>query len=496
MIIDAAELTDETTLEADLCIVGSGPAGMSVACQFLDSSARVLLLEAGGDSRTEQSQDFYRGSLSGLDYPPFGLEGSRLRYFGGTSNHWNGFSAPLDQFDLQKRNWFPYSGWPISWESIDAYYEEAGALLELGEPPHANFALSSWTGKGFDLLQVEEDAITAKLWKFSTPVRFAKKYGETLRSSRNVQVYYNAAVTDIVLFDAHRSVATLTVTLPDRRLCRVRAKQYVLALGGMETPRLLLNCDRQIPAGVGNETGNVGRFFCEHPHLDVGVLHLNDRYAQSRIYYRRKRFNTPLWGYLQLSEELRNQAGLLNGVFRLHGNNALSPTDADFMRHLPALQENKRRKAAKQRTARLVLMAEQAPAPDCRITLNAERDRFGMRRINLHWKLGDLDRYSIEKSVELLGRKIGQNGLGRLQVLPDMLSNPAAKLRGGNHHMGTIRMGDSPQHSVVDANCRVHGLDNLYVAGSGVFPTAGCNNPTYSIVALALRLADHLKQRL
>jgi choline dehydrogenase-like flavoprotein len=469
---------------------------MSVASRFLDSSTRVILLEAGGESRTEQSQDVYRGSLSGLDYPPFGLEGSRQRFFGGTSNHWNGFSAPFDRFDLQKRDWLPYSGWPISWESINAYHEEAGALLELGEPPHADFSLSSWTGEGFSLLQVDEAAITAKLWKFSTPVRFAEKFGETLRSSRNVRVCLNAAVTDIVLFDSHRSVAELAVSLPYRRFCRVRAKQYVLALGGMETPRLLLNSDRQIPAGVGNESGSVGRFFCEHPHLDIGLLHLNDRHAQSHIYYQRKRFNTPLWGYLQLSEQLRNQAGLLNGVFRLHGNKALSPADAEFMRHLPALQDKARRQSAKQRTASLVLMAEQAPDPDCRITLNGEKDRFGMRRINLHWQLGELDRYSIEKSVELLGRKIGQNGLGRLQVFPELLNNPSAKLRGGNHHMGTTRMGESPRHSVVDGNCRVHGLDNLYVAGSGVFSTAGCNNPTYSIVALSLRLADHLKRRL
>jgi choline dehydrogenase-like flavoprotein len=142
----------------------------------------------------------------------------------------------------------------------------------------------------------------------------------------------------------------------------------------------------------------------------------------------------------------------------------------------------------------VVTRIDPVPNPDSRVTLADERDAVGMRKIRLDWRLSDLDRYSVARTMQLLAAQLGQAGLGRVRITFDADAPQwPADLAGGWHHMGTTRMSDDPRRGVVDRDCRVHGTTNLYVAGSSVFPTSGSGTPTMLIVALALRLADHLQ---
>ena len=202
-----------------------------------------------------------------------------------------------------------------------------------------------------------------------------------------------------------------------------------------------------------------------------------------------------LAGYLTVSDAVQREEQLLGFCSFLAEEAPLPDFEgalADVVRQMDAPQEDPARRA-------IFFMneLEQAPNPASRVRLIEQRDALGMPRVQLEWRLSGLDKRSIRRAHELLARELGRAGLGRLQL---MLSEDEHRwppeLGGGRHHMGTTRMHRDPARGVVDPDCRVHGVGNLYVAGSSVFPTVGAANPTLTIVALALRLADHLVEQL
>jgi choline dehydrogenase-like flavoprotein len=519
MIVDLTGYDGPEEMSCDLCIAGSGAAGLAIAAEFLGKPTKVLVLEGGGLEFTGESQDLYVGQAIGMPYQD--LDVARLRYFGGSTNHWEGMCQPLEPLDFEQRAWVPHSGWPIGIADLAPYLQRATAVLEVGD---AQFDPDQAPPPSGSYLPFDPELIVTRLWALSPPVRLGEKYHDALAASDNVDVLLHAHLTGIALHDDLRATRAFTVTTEDGRRLEVRAGTFVLALGALENARLLLNSNRQIPPGVGNENDLVGRFFLEHPHVDTGQLVVDDPAAFEATYGRFERPGaSPIWPGMALAPAAQVEHGRLGcristwpvpAYAAEPGYQALRDLPASLMeRDFAAAADHVRRivtnfggtsRSIYQRLTgtagvgyfHLLTMAEQSPDPESRVLLSDQTDRLGLRRIALDWRLSAFDKDSIRLAHELLAREVGRLGVGRLHLaewLQDESDAWDASLRGGNHHMGTTRMADDPRQGVVDRNCRVHRLANLYIAGSSVYPTGGAVNPTLTIVQLALRLADHLE---
>lgn len=278
-----------------------------------------------------------------------------------------------------------------------------------------------------------------------------------------------------------------------RRL-EASAGLFVLATGGIENARLLLASDATQRNGLGNDRDLVGRYFMEHPEGTVGVAMLTGRLDVADQFAPRDR---RIFG-VSLSPRIRAQEQLLNAIIELEFGETYRPESAlggtplaieDAVHRLDHLAS----RAPTQSTYSLcIARAEQAPNRASRVTLLGERDALGVRRSRVDWRVGEGDHLSLRRTMQRLARELGANRLGRGAVLLND-ERPWQRLHEANHHMGTTRMGRSPETSVVDPDCRLHGVTNLFVAGSSVFPTVGAANPTLTLVALALRLGDRLR---
>ncbi len=533
MFEDARQIEDGAEVRTDVCIVGAGAAGITLAREFLGQGFRVCLLEAGGLTRDSAEPSLYRGENVGTLYYP--LSACRLRYFGGTTNHWGGACWPLERIDFEQRPGVPHSGWPIARDDLDPYYGRASEICQIGPD---DYRPEFWSRPETPLLPLQSDRVCTKLYQDSPPTRFGEVYREELRKSENVRVLLQANVTEIEAEPEARRIRSVRVACRSGSHFTVSAQLYVLAAGALENARLLLLSNRQQPEGLGNAHDLVGRFFQEHPMLPVATLALRHPtnlkfFVRHRVGERWIRAGFGLTEATLRSEQLLNVWwGLL-----LPGNVPIKPQalrswnylkrsirrgeiPEDFARHIMVVMRNlddvfdsdsSPREAEGGSdddvwgTVGLLAHAEQSPNESSRVTLADERDDLGLRRIRLDWRLSEIDRRSLRRAVAIFGAELGRAGIGRLQFLLD--DDDASWLdvarasedggpRGSFHQMGTTRMHASASEGVVDANCRVHGIENFYVAGSSVFTTCGYANPTLTIVALTLRLADHLKVRL
>jgi choline dehydrogenase-like flavoprotein len=459
-------------------------------------------------------QDLYRGEIVGLPYFP--LEAARLHYFGGTTNHWAGLCSPLDPIDFEQRDWVPHSGWPIRREDLDPFYARAQRLLDLG--PY-EYGADYWgrQGGGRAHLPLDADVVWTKMWQFSTPTRFGRKYRDAIVGARDVHLYTHANVVEIEANEAAREVTALRVRTIEGKEHRVRARRYVLACCSIQNARLLLASNRQARTGLGNAHDVVGRYFMEHIEMPAGQLALATAQLRNIALHHGDYSKHETRGELSLSARTQRAHRILNGTTSLQ---PLSPRpelrstfqiltpevvdafvriergDTTVLPTLRTLDEDFRQPRPGERQFRLFSRQEQAPNPSSRVTLGTERDAMGMPRVRFDWRLTELDKRSMRTFYQVLGREVGARGVGRVKLLDwlhgDDTSWPGF-LSGGWHHMGTTRMHQDPRQGVVDANCRVHGVGNLYVAGASVYTTSGSANPTLTLVALSLRLADHLR---
>lgn len=511
MHIDTRSMENGSVIEGDLCIVGAGAAGISIALEWAGSSRTVVLLEGGGFEFEQKMQDLYRGVNAGLPYYP--LEAARLHYFGGTTGHWAGFCSTLDPLDFEPRPWVPDSGWPIMRADLDPFYARAQHVLELG--PY-EYDAAQWTRRDGALVPLPLDPRTlwTKIWQFSPPTRFGTKYRDAIVNAANIHLYTHANVCGVEPNESVSAVEGLPVRTLEGKELRVTARQYVLACGSIQNARLLLASNTRTPAGLGNGHDVVGRYFMEHLEMPSGQLLLTGSPAPSMSMYAFEFGKTKARGELALSAEMQRQHALLNATVSLTpatldappmstfqsfppdsivGFRAPQRTDASEPTRSP---DTNRATLQRPRLFALLTRQEQAPNRDSRVTLTTDRDALGMPRGRLDWRLTALDRRSFRGFYEVMGRELGRTGIGRARMHDWVLATDPAwptSLGGGWHHMGTTRMHTDPRHGVVDPNCRVHGLENLYVAGAAVYPTSGCANPTLTLVALSLRLSDHLK---
>ena len=488
MFVDARDLNAGATIEADVCIVGAGAAGITLARDLMDTGLAVALVEGGGLDESAESQALYAGRNVGLPYD--GLEHCRQRFFGGTTNGWAGWCRPLDDAD--------FDAWPIAATDMRPWYLKAHRTCEIGAFEYDADAIA----QRLNMPQLPVDPTLAQtvLYQISPPTRFGQVYRTEVERAQDVSVFLNCNLTAIEVSEpGDRVVALRCATLTGGSLT-VTAERYVLATGGIENARMLLASGAN---GIANTSGLVGVGFAEHPHLFVGAMMLLDGTPDLRL-YEHHLWETPTFdeeapegrtarvlASLALSEMARQRENLPNlacsfGPLDIDNDGGTGPLGASDMVSLLGTVP---------RDARLIslnIRAEQALERESVVRLSDEKDALGVPRVALDWRVGETDLAGVGRSMQLLGAALGSAGTGRLWMPSDDERYLPPPIGGGCHHMGTTRMSSSAGAGVVNADGRLHTIDNMYIAGSSVFPSVGYANPTLTIVALAHRLAAHL----
>jgi choline dehydrogenase-like flavoprotein len=523
----AARVPSGTELRTDVLVIGSGAAGITVARELDGAKLDVIVLEAGGWKRdVDTERDLF--AIDELAMPRLNPEASRVRCFGGSTELWFGRIAVLDQIDFERRDWVPHSGWPIERAELSPWLDRAADVLAV--PNFDMIDPEAWRGNptadAFDAVPGAE--IGVFLW--STAMQMGAHHRGLLERSQNVRLLVDATATELVPNKSSTMIERVRVARPDGESITIVARTVVLAAGGLENPRLMLASTSQSEHGVGNAHGLVGRCLMDHlrgeglaradlSRADATVLrrleYLGERTStevgavQLRVKFtadqqrRHELLNSSIHAHLVSSEQ--SNPGFQSAkrlVQRLRGagstdGGAIGPDVWSVVRNSPVLATL----AAKKLTGRVrpnsivfIDQMEQAPELDSRVRLDHRRpDRFGLPRLQTEWRIGSSTYRTLRHMHELMEAVLTSIGVNdfRSKVLdaPDV----EPELWDMKHPSGTTRMASSPDRGVVDPSGRVHGIDNLYVTGSSVFPTVGHANPTLTIVALAARLASHLK---
>ncbi|MGI9305487.1 MAG: FAD-dependent oxidoreductase [Gammaproteobacteria bacterium] len=552
MIIDARSLPNNEKISTDVCIIGAGVAGISLARELIGQPYEVALLESGGFEGDKQTQALYDGENIGLPYYP--LDSARSRQFGGSPNRWvmeignNRLGArlrPMDAIDFEQRDWVPHSGWPFDKAHLDSFYLRAQEICKAG--PYVYETVDArLNGKQQPLPFGENGNVKTAIYQFVSRSVFIEDYRRELDQSPNVSTYVYANALEVEASENTQQVTAIRAGCLDGKEFTVSARLFVLAAGGIETPRLMLLSNNQQSVGLGNENDLIGRFFMEHPHHWSGLLVPTDRsvFDRAELYDLAgmgMRSKNGVLGQLALSEDVLREEKILNygahivpaarprkssknekkpslrrsasaglEAVKLAGRAIRSGDLNDLNRQLSAMfpVANEFSIAAYRKAAKLLHkyaraskrfevfrlnhMTEQQPNPDSRVLLSSERDALGQNKTRLDWRLTAFDIRSIIRAQEIIDAEARRLGFGVVEIDMDS-DNPPDEIHGGYHHMGTTRMHTDPKQCVVDANAKVHGIANLYVAGPSVFPTGGYATPALTAVALAVRLADHVK---
>lgn len=551
MRLDAADLLHAPTRQYDVCIVGAGPAGIALAHSLSDMPLRVCVVESGGQSKTAFGDTLRRTESDGIDIK---LD-SRERVLGGTSTRWAGLSSPLDAIDFATRSWVPGSGWPIDRTELVPYYERASTLFRF--PKWDHFGGIDWLPAAADRLP-RWTGLEAKTFLAADPPQdFGTEFGGVF-DGPHVDVVLRATVAGVDGRQGAAHATGVVIRLPDGSSASIDARVTVLAAGGIENARLLLVSRFGCAAGLGNDRDQVGRRFMNHPKATYGVIDLATAQGPLPGYFGFLYPGLGYAGYvgLRLTALEQERQSVLNSYVRFEpvfdwsddpGVDALVrfvKARASFMRFFRTLKRDEvvelrsyaetgddqdlpdgparsgamhrlreivhhRRSVVRYLRARLTVAGgplvtsirlrnfmEMAPDPDNRVALSESLDALGSPIARVTHRCGDLDRRSLVALHRRLEREVAEAGWGRLRTGLSADLAPWPIRVDASHHLGATRMGADPSTSVVDKDLRLHTTDSVYVVGGSVFPTSGCANPTYTIVALALRLGDHLRQRL
>jgi choline dehydrogenase-like flavoprotein len=536
MFIDTRRVQEGSVVETTVCIIGGGVAGITLAMELDKQGIDVVLLESGGFNPDDETRDLYRGEDVGEWRYNF-ADGSRSRFLGGSSNCWGGWCRPLDPWDFEKREWVNHSGWPFGLNELMPYYERTHALLKLG--PN-NFSPEFWEqaiGRpDVKRMPLVTGKVRDTISQFSPPARFGKLYRDVLKRSERIRVFLYANAVNIDTNNPATTVKRVEVATLSGRRMEVSAKTYVLATGGIENARLLLASNKVQPSGLGNGNDLVGRYFMDHPRLFSGNIRFTKEWSRNKLsdvkyHYQNAAVSahgTCIAHQFALKPEVLKEEGILNArvwfcsTFPGEGSEGAqalfrckqamlkkeqadwslakdvmtmmaNPLDTLGYGYTRLFQPRWLIKGVKFQT-----IVEPEPNPDSRVMLSPnQKDQLGMNRVRVDWRLGSKVQRTFDRTLAILAEDMRRSGVAQVDLDPPIEGGKwPSDLEGTWHHMGTTRMHDSPKQGVVDRNCLVHGMTNLYVAGSSVFPTSGANFPTITLAALAFRLSEHIAKEL
>ncbi|MEC9376125.1 MAG: GMC family oxidoreductase [Pseudomonadota bacterium] len=535
MKIDGRKIGEGSVLESDVCIVGAGAAGITLSLSLIRAGINVILIESGGLTYDPNTQDLYAGenigrSSEATQSSP--LSSCRLRYFGGTTNHWVGNCPQLSEIDFEQKPWSPGTGWPIPFEEVQAYYNEAADICQLG--PDFNLLQKSEISKTPRPFPITGNRLRNYIHRVVSPTksRFGMIYGETLFSSDRVRVVLNANAVELVPTTNAKQIKHIRIKTLDGNQFHVLARHFVIATGGIENARLLLASRSVISNGLGNDFDWVGRTFMEHAHLVSGFFLPTNSNLKGNYYKRFKIENSDNYyrGMMMPRPEQIRADQILNSSIHLVPVERIPERyiEAELSEAFASLRSLRRsairgefpddfweymwniltdiddaaigtysksqKPSEPGNMYKLFVISETAPNRNSRVQLTDKVDALGMPRVSLNWQLSPIDFKTTRRMQELVGLEMGRADLGRV-FLPNIEYDDVWNdlIFGGCHHMGTTRMDPNPKLGVVDKDARVHGIANLWLAGSSIFPSVGAANPTLTIVALTLRLGNRLR---
>ena len=527
MLVDGSLLQAGKEFKADYCIMGGGVAGLVMATELLSSGASVIVLESGGEGYSQEAQDLYQPSqsvsLNGFPDPSY----SRLRFLGGSSNHWENNTSPFSAIDFEKRSWIENSGWPISYDDLAPFFGKAGEYVGVGSDGYKTDYWAEQLNKQ-DVVG-NSDLLQTGIAKASVPaVRFYQTHGAYVKNHESSSIVVSANVTDVNFNPESGLIEQVSFESVKGKTCFVNAKRFVMCFGGIENARMLLSFNEKYDNKIGNAYDNVGRYFMDHPLARGAFLYPTT--SQSFDLYRGSMLGDKnVVGFLELSEAAQKQHELISlrmplvPVTNYIASDGISShhimMDAfeegeipdNFGQHIVnyvkdfdmVLEAISRRAWGKKIFShadeigpfQLPIMIEQPPYRDNRVSLGTDRDRLGIKKLLIDWEFKQHDIERFWKALELVAFEVGQLSIGRLRLLKEREARVFGdQLSFGHHHTGTTRMSNSPKMGVVDANQKVFGTKNFFIAGSSVFPTGGHVPPTFTIVATAIRLARHLEE--
>jgi choline dehydrogenase-like flavoprotein len=515
MYVDSRRLDTKRAIDTDVCVVGGGAAGITLALQLAGQKFRVCMLESGGFTRDPETEELNSAINVGRPYP---VRATRLRYFGGSTNHWGGHCAPIRALNFESRPWIGDAAWPFTRAELDPFYARAHGVLQLGD---YDYGLDLVTRKmRLSPLPFDASRVESVVSRYN-PLRLGQQYRRAVEEAGNLVTYLYANVTSINRHPESSYVSDVSVATISGRSFKVRARYFVLAAGGIENARLLLLSNRREAAGLGNANDLVGRYFMEHIWYVSGLILAANPAVKLPTYVQVNSIQQQLGVrcHIALPEAVIRREQIPD--FRAEILAQRSDAFHDSVRSAHAIRDDLQKFDVSDQllthlaniikdpgpVLRRILVegppllytlanyVEQVPNRLSRIALSNRRDALGLNRATVDWRLSPRDRLGIVKAHQLIAAEVGRSGFGRMRIeIPEYEDLLLDRATGGAHHMGTTRMHQNPRLGVVDANCQMHGLPNLFVAGSSVFPSCGYANPTLTIVALAIRMADRLKQ--
>jgi choline dehydrogenase-like flavoprotein len=518
MLIDVNELPENSQIDCDICIAGSGPAGITIAAELVDAPVRVCLVESGGLSP-------HAAVPAGNVAEQLGVSVDLLKFkhlsFGGASNQWGGLRGrwfrlrPMDPLDFETRPWVANSGWPFDYAELEPFYARAGRILKVSaDNDFSVVARHAHLAPAF-----HNDDLHTAIFLMTRPLRFGQHYLDLLTRSPNVQVYLNGRVVEIEEDPNSPIVRCLHIVTPGERAHRITAKHFVIACGGLENTRLLLTSKRKMACGIGNQRDLVGRYYMQHPRGLHGAAVLVRNHLCTPLYTGGYVSNDMgISGGISFSEKFQRRQQVLNHCIMLRPLFAISESYASqaYRAVERAWCHADRRSGGRGELRKLASSAaaalkqavggsglrttfavlnqmEQIPKPESRLDLSERKDPFGVNQLRIDWRIDPLEKASLCRLHKLVQDRLVAHGVGKLVSQLDPLADDWPVSEDSAHHLGTTRMHADPARGVTDAHCRVHSVRNLYISGGSLFPTGGHANPTLTVVALAIRLADHLK---
>ena len=490
-MLDARDLPDGQRLTTDVCIIGAGAAGITMALDLIGTGIDVLLLESGDVKDSREAQDLNAGVV--VDerlHPPPGQY--RRRRFGGSMNARETRCTPIAAFDLEARSYVPNSGWPITAETLAPFYPRALRLCESDDSARLYGRDAEVAQKplidGFDDADPAANFSAATLDRYGHNDDFGSRYADRLRAAGNVCVLLNLTVTRLQLNPAGTAVGSVLARTLAGSAIVITANHFVLAAGALETARLLLANRDVHPHGIGNDRDNVGRYYLCPLQGFVGGLHLTR--PPTAIWYGNRDSEAGVRSRRRLVLKPASQDRLKIGSFVAR----LRPTRTSERERALDFLSRGRPMPSKAGVFGVEFQAEQQPNPSSRVSMSEDQDALGMPRLLVKWNCNVADFETVRRGMALLADDIQRTDAGNFAYDPSTLAGMmTCNGRHGVYQLGTTRMGSDPDSSVVDAHCRVHGVENLFVAGPSVFATSSQGDPMLTMVALTLRLTDHLK---